>query len=318
MRNWLQRQWYSQRLTLGAMALLPFSWLYRLIIYCRHWCYQHDILTVHTLPVPVIVVGNISVGGVGKSPLVMWLVDDAIKAGKRPGIISRGYGGRDTKAPARVYPDSDPAMFGDEAVMMAKRAGVPVVVCRDRVAAAKLLLAMMDVDVIISDDGLQHYALGRDEEIVVIDGARRHGNQQCLPAGPLREPVSRLASVSKFYVKGAQYALGYETGFDLVAGDFVSLVDEGVSIPMAEMAEAPVVAVTGIGNPDNFFQLLSAGGVSYTRRVFPDHHLFCERDFDDIDDARIVMTEKDAVKCAPFADHRFFYCPVSVVFANAR
>jgi len=189
----LENYWYKKNPL--PNLLLPFSWLFCALVYCRRKAYSAGLLKTHKIVVPVIVVGNITVGGSGKTPLVIWMVEYLKSAGYYPGIISRGYKGQAKHWPQQVRPDSDPEMVGDEAVLMAQRCDCPIAVGPDRVAAAKGLLQFSDCDVIISDDGLQHYALGRDIEIVVIDGIRRFGNQHCLPAVPLLEPLSRLDEV---------------------------------------------------------------------------------------------------------------------------
>ena len=197
--TWLEKRWYS---TSTPLLLLPFEWLFRLLVLLRRLAFRLGLKPSYALPVPVIVVGNISVGGTGKTPLVVWLVSLLRKAGYHPGIVSRGYGGKAERWPQQVRPDSDPQTVGDEPVMLAQRCACPIVAAPDRVAAAKLLLKHTKCDLIITDDGLQHYRLKRDIEIVVVDGERRFGNGHCLPAGPLREPQSRLAEVDFVIANG--------------------------------------------------------------------------------------------------------------------
>jgi len=292
------------RFNLLTILLLPFSVLYWLLYRTHSLLYRYGILKSEQLPVPVIVVGNLTVGGTGKTPLVAWLGEQLQQHGYSPGIILRGYKGRATSTPLRVTESTDPVDAGDEAVLLARKTGLPVYVCTDRVAAARALLTDTNCNVIISDDGLQHRRLGRDIEIVVIDGARRFGNGLYLPAGPMRESSSRLRSVDFVLLRGGQPhgdEIGYKyavTGFrNLVSGEFFDMVD----------FPRPVVnAVAAIGNPKQFFDSLEQMGFDVLRWPFPDHHRFRPGDFAFGNDLPVIMTEKDAVKCTDFATRNYW------------
>jgi tetraacyldisaccharide 4'-kinase len=259
--------------------------------------------------VPVIIIGNISVGGTGKTPLVIWLVKCLQQAGYRPGIVSRGYRGKARHWPQQVRADSDPVMVGDEAVLLAQRCQCPVAVDPHRVAAAQALLKYTDCDVIVADDGLQHYALGRDIEIAVIDGVRRFGNGRCLPAGPLREPVARLKTVDFIIVNGG-CTLDKEYRMDLRVEQICRVNDPDQVIEIDTLCGTAVHAVAGIGHPQRFFDQLQAMGFDIITHAYPDHHLFSATDLDFADRLPVIMTEKDAVKCRHFASDRCWTLPV--------
>jgi tetraacyldisaccharide 4'-kinase len=272
--------------------------------------YQHGILKTATLPVPVVVVGNITVGGTGKTPLVIWLVEYLRRAGFRPGVISRGYGGQASDWPQWVSPDSDPQQVGDEPVMIAQRARCPVVVGPDRPEDGQTLLENADCNIVLCDDGLQHYRLQRDLEIVVVDAVRGFGNGYCLPAGPLREPVSRLDSVPVVVYSNSPSP--DTCGYTLEPTVFRSLADGNATREPSDWHRQTIHAVAGIGNPERFFQLLEAMGLSIVRHAFPDHHRFTAADLDFGSDAVIVMTEKDAVKCRESAAGDLWYLAMDV------
>lgn len=320
MRAWLEREW--QRLGGGALVFLPLAAAFRLVSAARRGLYRAGILRSWKAPVPVIVVGNITAGGTGKTPLVIAVVEALARAGRRAGVVSRGYGrvpptDADPHGVVRVLPGiATPEHFGDEPVLIARRTGVPVYLSPDRPAAARALLAAHpEVDVLVSDDGLQHYALGRDVEIAVIDGERGFGNGLPLPSGPLREPVSRLREVDCAVVNGGYSdRVGAPRQFAMaLAGErFVSF--SGEELAPAEFALASrgrrVVAVAGIGNPSRFFAHLGRLGVAADRRPFPDHFHFQPGDLRLPGAEIVVMTEKDAVKCAAFADARMWFLRV--------
>ena len=246
----------------------------------------------------IIVVGNITVGGSGKTPLVIRLCQLLREAGLKPGVISRGYGRR-TPGLRLVSPASDPDLVGDEPLLIAQRAGVPVIVSADRCEAARRLL-QQEINVIISDDGLQHYRLPRTLEICVVDGSRGFGNGRLLPAGPLREPLERLAAFDSIVINGETENLPAElptTPMTLVSGMLRSL-DDGQGWRLGQFAGCKANAVAGIGNPDRFFDLLRHAGIKVSPHVFPDHHIFQADDFESMEPSLpILMTEKDAVKC---------------------
>jgi len=297
----LQYHWY--RLTPLHLLLYPLSLLFRLLIALRRALYRSGLLHTERMPVPVIVIGNISVGGTGKTPLTLWLAEQLIAAGRHPGIISRGYR-KDSAAPDTARPvaaDDTADAVGDEPLMMARRGLCPVWVGRDRPAVARALLrAHPECDLILSDDGLQHYRLQRDVEIVVVDGNRRFGNGLLLPAGPLREPVSRLDEVDAVVVNGATADMaGY--AMTLHGTQFRNLLDPQRVCDARDFAGMRLYAIAGIGHPQRFFRHLQQLGLHPETRAFPDHHRYSARDIaHDTADA-ILMTEKDGVKCAPFA-----------------
>ena len=300
--SWPARHWGDRDAV--ALGLSPLAGLFCTAARIRR-AYQTS-RPRSPLPVPVIVVGNIAVGGTGKTPLVVWLVRRLGEAGLRPGIVSRGYGGRPAREPRLVTAASDPAQVGDEPVLLAARTGAPVAVAVDRSAAARCLLARHGCDILISDDGLQHYRLPRDLEIAVVDGARRLGNGLCLPAGPLREPASRLGEVDQVVVNGTP-GTG-ELAMGVVGDTAVSLQDPQTVRTLDRFAGQSVHAVAGIGNPSRFFELLQDSGLRVVPHPLPDHHRFTAGDVDL--PGTVLMTEKDAVKCRGMADGRHWYVPV--------
>ncbi len=290
-----ERLWYGR--SPWSQPLRPLGFLVCLAARLRRWAWRRGLRPVERLPVPVIVVGNITVGGTGKTPLVIWLARYLLEAGMRPGLVSRGYGGRARSWPQQVRPDSDPGVVGDEAILLTRGTGCPMAAGPDRVAAARALLAHHDCDVIISDDGLQHYRLGRDLEIAVVDGIRRHGNRRCLPAGPLREPVTRLDEVDFVVNNGGSGRLEYPMR---LRGERACRLQDPGQCRRLDSFAGPVHAVAGIGNPRRFFDLLRSQGLEVIPHPFPDHHRFRRRDLEFGDDLPVLMTEKDAVKCRAF------------------
>jgi tetraacyldisaccharide 4'-kinase len=305
--NWLDRYGYSLNLT--AVLLWPLSLLFSAVVRVRRWLYRIGFFKSTAVGAPVIVVGNISVGGTGKTPLVACLVELLREAGYKPGIISRGYGGHSNEWPRHVTTDSDPVEVGDEPVLLAQRCRCPIVVGPDRVAAAKALFARYDCNVIISDDGLQHYRLKRDIEIAVVDGLRRLGNGACLPAGPLREPPSRLREVD--FVIGNGAARGHEYLMSLRGDTAVNLVDPCITATLAGFRRTTVHAVAGIGDPGRFFDHLRHARLRLIKHPFPDHHPFSPEDLRFPQDLPVLMTEKDAIKCRAFASENWWVAPVS-------
>lgn len=316
MGNWFEKQWAGY--TLWHILLIPLSWLFSLLSFLRRYLYKINWLKSYRLAVPVIVVGNINVGGSGKTPLVIWLAEQLTSAGYKPGIISRGYGGS-AKQVAQVLSSSDPAIVGDEAVLIATRTACPVFVSANRVAAAENLLASFpECNVIISDDGLQHYRMQRDVEIVVYDAVKGFGNGALLPAGPLREPISRLQTVDALVCNGEsdQHKVLESIEMQLEPGAFYSLLAVHQKADAQTFSQKKVVAVAGIGNPARFFESLKRQGVEFESMAYADHYAFQAEDFRNINADIIVMTEKDAVKCRAFAQSNFWVLPVNAVIKN--
>ncbi|QSP93618.1 tetraacyldisaccharide 4'-kinase [Marinobacter salinisoli] len=304
----VDRLWYGEGRPLWFLA--PFSWLFQAVSGTRRrkaWDVKDD-----DLPVPVIVVGNITAGGTGKSPLTAWLVSELKNAGWRPVVLSRGYGGKSSQYPLLVTADSDPRVVGDEPVMLAQTTAMPVVVDPQRRRGAAWALEKGLGDVLVCDDGLQHYQLPRDLELAVFDGARGIGNGAIIPVGPLREPVSRLSSVDFMVINGGPFAAGekLESFQDIKHPDIYAMALEpssltnlntGESRPLADLQGRSVRAVAGIGNPGRFFDTLRALGAEVTEAPFADHHQFKAADLESGASQWIVMTAKDAVKCRSFA-----------------
>ena len=281
-----------------SLLLWPLSQVFRVLAALRRFGYRSGILRTRRFDVPVLVVGNITVGGAGKTPLVIWAASHLRQLGYRPGVVLRGYGGKASHWPQQVRADSDAEAVGDEAVLIARRTGCPVIVGPDRAEAVGELLKYHDCDLVISDDGLQHYALGRDMEIAVLDGLRRLGNGFLLPAGPLREGRWRLRRVDMIVVNGqggtGEYSLR-------ASADRVLNLTGGEARPLKSFAGTEVHAVAGVGHPERFFTLLERAGVTVIRHPFADHHGFSREDLDFGDERPVLMTEKDAVKCERFA-----------------
>jgi len=303
---WLQQTWYTR--SGASQALRPLSWLFCGVVLLRQTLYRLHVLRTHRLQAPVIVVGNLTVGGTGKTPLVIAIVKILQRAGYRPGIISRGYGGKARSWPQQVRPDSDPVMVGDEPILIARQTGCPMAVGPDRVAAGRSLLQHADCDIVICDDGLQHYALWRDVEILVVDGVRRFGNGFCLPAGPLREPVRRKDTV-EFIVTGGP-PINHEYSMAYRGETLVNLVQPEITRSLDELAGQRVHAVAGIGNPPRFFAALRQAGLQVEPHAFADHHAYRQPDLDFGDAAPVIMTEKDAVKCQRFGRDNLWYLPI--------
>ena len=361
MEAWFLQQWRQN--SLWQVLLRPLSWIFAALVRCRRALYRAGLLKRDRVGVAVIVVGNISVGGTGKTPVVLALAEILARSGWHCGIILRGYAREDARGNSRedarrysredargggrsnmrkqlaenfvihvVSNSSDAAESGDEALMLARRLQMPVYVSANRVQAARALLRdHPEVDVLISDDGLQHYALERDLEICVIDGARGFGNGALLPAGPLREPIDRLGEVDAIVINGGvdetllapgadtkhvpvyRMHLGRESFHRLQDGKTLT-IEQG----MNEFSNRKIVAVAGTGNPERFFAHLASLGLHpATSRAFPDHHPFASADFAGVDAGVILMTEKDAVKCKTFNDERMWFMRVDAILPDA-
>ncbi|MHB8496173.1 MAG: tetraacyldisaccharide 4'-kinase [Casimicrobiaceae bacterium] len=343
----LQRAWWRPRVTLPAALLLPLSWVFGALSALRRAAYRAGRLRRTRLPVPVVIVGNIAVGGAGKTPLVIALVDALRERGFHPGIVSRGYGRRDG-APRIVLPGDGARDVGDEPPILAA-SGAPVCAGRRRAAAAPALLAAHpEVDVIVCDDGLQHYALDRDVEIAVVDAARGNGNGLLLPAGPLREPVSRLASVDAlvelrtgeaiaaperdptgagrelkawaapaYSGAGAKNRVrpgfpGHPTVYRMTQQPqpWRNVADPAIVADSDRLRGPDLVAIAGIGNPQRFFDQLADLGLDPRTHAFGDHHPYRRAEVAFPGARAILMTEKDAVKCREFGDPRMWMLPI--------
>jgi tetraacyldisaccharide 4'-kinase len=308
-QSWLNRIWYER--AAPPWWLLPLSVAYGAVSGARRYAYARHWRGSTRLSRPVVIVGNLSVGGTGKTPLVCWLVERLGERGRKPGVVTRGYGGS-SSAVRMVEAADDPLLVGDESILLARRTGVPVAIGRDRPAAAQLLVGA-GCDVIVSDDGLQHYALARDCEVVVIDGDRRFGNGWLLPAGPLRETRSRLAQVDAVVVNGGRALREGAISMRLEATGAVA-VDGHCVVALQDFAGKTVHAIAGIGNPERFFNMLRAYGIEVIGSPLPDHARISSEDIMFADDRPVLMTEKDAVKCAGLTDRRHWYVPVNAQF----
>ncbi len=321
----LEHIWYRERTPPLALRVLARG--FGLVVQLRRTGYRHGLFKSHRLARPVIVIGNLTVGGTGKTPLVIWLCARLRALGLQPAVVLRGYGGEAIRRaqPRRVRADDDPAAVGDEAVLLAARSGAPVIVCPDRVRAAQLAIEQ-GAQIIVSDDGLQHLALERDVEIAVVDAARSLGNGYLLPAGPLREPAGRLARLDALVlnVGGASDALG--AGSTLTARPYrMRLVGErlfplsgaGDALPLERWRGRQVHAIAGIGHPERFFEQLTAAGLQVLAHPFPDHHHYRAQELEFGDSLPLLMTEKDAVKCRRFEGADRWFLPVEAQFADA-
>lgn len=304
--NWLTQKWYQRHPS--RWLLTPLSALYRIVIWLRKKTYQLGWLKQYQLSVPVIIVGNLTVGGTGKTPFVIWLAHQLKAAGFTPGIISRGYGGQQLDSPQLVTANSSPSQFGDEPVLLAQHTGCPVFVFPKRVAAGKKLLETTNCDIIIADDGLQHYALKRDIEIVIVDGIRHFGNQHCLPAGPLREPLSRLNEIDFLIFNGGNHPHGHQ--MHLHAEALFNITDPTQQRTLTDFSGQTIHAVAGIGNPERFFSQLREQNITLIPHAFPDHHPYQKSDLNFPIKHPIIMTEKDAVKCHSFMSDNIWILPV--------
>ena len=321
----LLRLWYKQTFAVALLPLLPVSWLFHLLVWLRQTAYRYGTIRSHCLPVPVIIVGNLTVGGSGKTPLVLWLTEHLRKAGKRPGIISRGYGGLAEGVQA-VTANTTSSMVGDEPLLLAQRSGVPVFIGSDRVAAGRALLAAHgDCDVIVSDDGLQHYRLQRLIEIAVFD-KRGAGNARLMPAGPLREPLQRLATATAIVWNSTgdtqstldhRFASLPQFAMHLTGQRFTSLTNPDQHCNADDLRNKRLYAIAGIGNPSRFFSQLESLGLRFEAHPFPDHHSYSQADLAFAKDGVLLMTEKDAVKCKAIVTQEAWTLPVDAKINNA-
>lgn len=288
-QKWNQRWYGNQPVGLFYRILAN---LFAVIYHSRRFFYRIKLLKTHRFKKPVIVVGNITVGGGGKTPMVIYLAQQLKSKGHRVGVVSRGYGGQRKVEPMLVTAGANPIASGDEPLLMAKTLQIPVMVAKKRAQAVKMLITQHNVDVVVSDDGLQHYAMGRDAEIVMLDSRRQIGNGLLLPAGPLREPIQRLQDVDLVVYKGAvNEGLNYQHEIE-----HIYQLNHPKNIrSVADFRSQKIIAMAGIASPDSFFSLLADNGLAVLKQPKPDHHVFQVDDFSD--EHITLITEKDAVKC---------------------
>lgn len=308
--------WYCRHPLVYSLWLLlwPFLLIYWLAIILRVWLYRRGIFQVYTVNVPVVVIGNITVGGTGKTPLAIALVQQLKGWGFHPGIISRGYG-RESVGLMEVIPSSDPRLCGDEPVLMAQRTQVPVAVATQRVQAAKYLIDQKQCNIIVADDGLQHYALARDIEIVLIDGQRGLGNGCLLPLGPLREPSARLSRADFIVVNQPGTRLFAENThvMHMVPGQLQPLSKQGQEAVNLSRWQGKIVhGVAGTGNPQRFFSQLQQAGLIVIPHIFPDHHIYRREELQ-FSNQSVIMTEKDAIKCQQMDLEHHWFLPIEAI-----
>ncbi len=311
--DFFQRVWKDRNLV--AWGLWPASLLYSTLATLRRFGYSSGLFAVEKFSLPIVVIGNLTVGGTGKTPLTIWAVEFLRSAGYSPGVISRGYGRRSTEN-CLVDSDSTPALVGDEPLVIWRRTGAPVAVARRRADAVRLLMRAHDCNVFISDDGLQHLSIASDLKVLLIDAEERFGNGFCLPAGPLRESVRNSRRCDLTIVNGAGRAGEYSMTSDM--NEAVNLLDGSKTRPLGSFAGQAVSAFAGIRHSDRFFESLRQQGIQSDIYSFPDHHDFSDSDFDAIGKAGepVLMTEKDAVKCARFASSDWWYVRFDVLPEN--
>ena len=304
----IQTAWRRKN-ALFYLVLVPLSWLFAAISALRRFAYKVNILKSYQLPVPVIVVGNINMGGNGKTPVVMWLVKQLRSNGYQPAVISRGYGGA-AKLPTKVNADSEPSDVGDEPILIANKCACPVWVGANKVqVATELLKVHPEINILISDDGLQHYALQRDIEIAVTQPEQRTYKPRLLPAGPMRESLERLNTVDAIVCNGEKTKIS-EFEMQLVGEQFYNLLDPEIKSGAAYFKRKTIKALAGIGKPERFFEHLSQLGLAFASVSFDDHHAFTAQDLANIDCDVLIMTEKDAIKCRAFAKPHHWVLPV--------
>lgn len=315
LRQRLFQAWYAPRLTLLTASLLPLSWVFNAVVRVRRFLYLKGFLPSQAFPVPVVVIGNISLGGTGKTPVVIAVASLLQSQGLKVGIVSRGFGGRPQAKPLAVNRETLASECGDEPLLIAVKTGCPVVVCTNRVAAVEALLAQHALDVVLSDDGLQHYQLQRACEIALVDVKRGLGNEQLLPAGPLREPASRLSSVD-----AVLYRDGVETApyaFHCAPVCWRSVKDPQQTLPLNAFAGKTVHAVAGIAFPERYFESLKQLGCLIVPHPFADHFAFTASDITFNDGKPVLMTEKDAAKCQAFATDDMWALEIAAILPQS-
>ncbi len=305
------KHWYQKNIL--SYSLWPLSLLWILAVWVKQKCYDRAWFKTIHFQIPVIVVGNLTVGGTGKTPFIIALAEQLQVWGFRPGIVSRGYGGSLKEETAFVNADSDPRIMGDEPVLLAKRLQCPIVVGRDRVKAVQTLLDASNCSIILSDDGLQHHALGRSMEIIIVDGQRQFGNGFCLPAGPLREPLQRLKTTPWIVYHTEDKSCAWR--FSLKPQYFASLQDAGMSQPLNAFAQKAVDVFVGIGHPQRFLESLKKLGLQIKPHIFADHYAYQWNDLKAYQHHTLIMTEKDAVKCQTFSLTDAWFLKVDAVLS---
>ena len=303
-----EKIWYTKNIL--STILLPLSWLFRGIVVGRKIYFRIHNYKISTPECFTIVVGNITVGGTGKTPLVIWLAKKIKNQHLGVGIVTRGYKRKSKDEIIEVQADSSPLDAGDEAILLAQNTACPVIVSANRKNAVEFLLNKYKVDVVLSDDGLQHYNLPRNYEIVIVDGDRGFGNSRCLPAGPLREPIARLKSCDLVVNNGKNDTK--HCYFEIKYNDVVSLCSDTIRKPLKDLKDFTVHAVAGIGNPNRFFNMLKGVGLNIIEHRFPDHYIYKASDLEFNDDYPVIMTEKDAVKCRKYVANDIWYLPISI------
>ncbi len=302
--------YYWSSINFVSILLLPLASFFCLISLIRKYLYRLGVLKSYKAPLPVVVIGNITVGGTGKTPLIIELVKQLQVQGRKPGVISRGYGGNAKSWPQVVNEVTSAEKVGDEPQLIFQHTACPLVVGPDRQQDIELLLKKFDCDVILSDDGLQHYALQRDIEIAVVDAQKRFGNGFCLPSGPLRESVSRLQQVDMVLLNGGAEQ---DMAFTMQATQCVSVgLEKSNSLSLNSFSGKTVHAVAGIGNPDRFFLMLKAHNIKVIPHSFEDHYIYKQSDLNFNDDLPVLMTEKDAIKCMQFTLLNHWSVPVDI------
>ena len=312
LKNNLPQIWQDKTHPVSKLAY-PLSLLYGLVISVRRLLYKTGLMRSHAVEAPVVIVGNITVGGTGKTPLVIWLSEYLYFKGLKVGIISRGYGGSSPQWPVDVSPQDKAEVVGDEAVMLKHKTNLPVIVSPVRVDAARMLVELYGVDVIVSDDGLQHLALKRDLEIVVIDALRKFGNNRLLPSGPLRQTVGSISDNAIRMYSGNNDLEQFDYWMKFNPIRFRNVNNNNLVIDVNEFEDNEVNAVAGIGFPDKFFDLLSSLGIKVNKHRFPDHHVYTGADFQFNNQLAVIMTEKDAVKCAKLVNDNTWFLEINAV-----
>ena len=304
--------WYRPTVHPVLWCLLPFEWLFRLIIFLRVTGYRLGCFKRQVVPVPVIAIGNVTVGGTGKTPFVIWLAQFLKTQHYQPGIVSRGYGGPRATIPQLITPNTPISETSDEALLMARHAHCPVATGVNRIQAAHFLLSQTPCNIILLEDGLQHYALQHTCEIVLTDEERQYGNRHLLPVGPLREPLTRLKHIPFHIIKG----MGDTATLRYVPDQLIAIQFK-TAYTATQFPYKKIHAIAGIAHPQSFFALLRQLGLEIIPHVFPDHAIFRQEDIIFDDALPVVMTEKDSIKCEAFADSRHWFLTIRLEVSAA-